>query len=125
MSNITLARNFKATAGPITANTIVKMGAADGLVVPAAAVSDAMIGVTTDIAAATADRCDVILHGVADVLYGGTVTRGDMLTSDASGRAVTAAPAAGTNNRIIGIAILSGVVGDIGQVVLSQGSTQG
>lgn len=125
MSNINLVRNFKSSAGAIAAFTIVKPGASDGLVIPAAAVGDKLLGITTDIAAATGDRCDVILSGVADVLYGGTVAVGDPLTSDASGRATTAAPGAGTNNRLIGIAITSGVVGDIGQCVIKQSVMQG
>lgn len=125
MSNINLVRNFKSTAGAIAAFTIVKPGASDGLVIPAAAATDKLIGVTTDIAAATGDRCDVILAGIADVLYGGTVAFGDLLTADASGRAITATAAAGSNVRIIGSAIISGVVGDIGQVDISQGSFQG
>lgn len=124
MSNLLLAKNYKAEAA-ITAFTIVKPGAAEGNVLQAAAVSDASFGVTTDIAAAINERCDVILAGEADVLYGGTVTRGDLLTSDASGRAVTAAPAAGVNNRIIGIARISGVVGDVGKVLISQSMMQG
>ena len=124
MSNISLARSFKAEAA-IAAFTLVKLGSADGQVLQAAAVSDKLLGVTSDIAAAINERCDVILEGVADVLYGGTVTRGDLLTSDASGRATTAAPGAGTNNRIIGTALVSGVVGDIGQVMISQSMMQG
>lgn len=124
MSNALLVKNAKAEAA-VAAFTIVKFGAADGQVVPAAAVSDKLLGVSTDIAAAINERCDYIASGLADVLYGGTVTRGDQLTSDASGRAVTAAPAAGTNNRIIGIAAVSGVVGDIGQVLIAQSMLQG
>lgn len=124
MSNISTVRNCKAE-GVIAAFTLVKPGAADMGVLAAAAVSDKIIGVSTDIAAASGERCDVILDGVADVLYGGTVTRGDPLTSDASGRAVTAAPGAGTNNSIIGRALISGVVGDIGQCIVSIGIMQG
>lgn len=124
MSNINLVRNFKAEAA-VPAFAIVKLGSVDGQVLAAAAVSDKLFGVSTDIAAAIGERCDVILGGIADVLYGGTVTRGDLLTSDASGRCVTAAPGAGVNNRIIGIAVLSGVIGDIGQVNITQGSMQG
>jgi hypothetical protein len=124
MSNPNMIRNFKAEAA-IAAFTIVKHGTADGQVVPAAAVSDKLLGVSTDVAPAITERCDVILGGIADVLYGGTVARGDILTSDASGRAVTAAPAAGTNNRVIGVAMVSGVVGDIGQVDINQGMMQG
>lgn len=124
MSNIALARNFKAEAA-IAANTIVKLGSADGQVLTAAAATDKLLGVTTDIAAAINERCDVILSGVADVIYGGAVTRGDLLTADATGRAVTAAPAAGVNNRIIGIALVSGVANDVGQIDISQCSLQG
>ncbi|MDP2805450.1 MAG: DUF2190 family protein [Gallionellaceae bacterium] len=124
MSNANLVKNFKAEAA-IAAFTIVKHGAADGQVLTAAAVADKLFGVSTDIPAAINERCDVILGGLADVLYGGAVTRGDLLTSDASGRAVAAAPAAGTNNRIIGMAVVSGVLGDIGQVDINQGMMQG
>ena len=124
MSNIVLVKNQIADA-VINAFSIVKFGTTDGHIVPAAAVSDSLVGVSTDIAAAIGDRADVIVHGLADVLYGGTVTRGDLLTSDASGRAVTAAPAAGVNNVVIGVAFVSGVVGDIGAVIISQGKVQG
>ncbi|HAF00390.1 MAG TPA: DUF2190 domain-containing protein [Methylophilaceae bacterium] len=124
MSNTTLVRNFKAEAA-IAAFTIVKLGTADGQVLPAAAVADKTLGVSTDIAAAINERCDVILSGIADVIYGGAVTRGDLLTTDASGRAVVAAPAAGVNNRIIGVAVVSGVLNDVGQVQISQGMLQG
>ena len=124
MSNIVLADNFRAEAA-IPAFTIVKFGSADTLVVAAASATDKIYGVTTDIPAAAGERCDVISVGGADVLYGGNVSRGDLLTSDASGRAVTAAPAAGVNNRVIGIAEVSGVAGDIGYVSIARGSTQG
>lgn len=125
MSNVIIARNFKAEAA-IPANTLVKLSATtDGQVLAAAAVGDKLIGVSTDIAAAINERCDVILEGAADVLYGGAVTRGDLLTSDATGRAVTAAPGAGVNNSVIGRALVSGVAGDIGQCIISVGTTQG
>lgn len=124
MSNTTLVRNFKAEAA-VPAFTIVKHGTADGQVLSGAAVADKLFGVSTDIAAAIGERCDVIVYGIADILYGGAVARGDLLTSDASGRAVTAAPAAGVNNRIIGVAVVSGVAGDVGQAAISQSMMQG
>lgn len=124
MSNVLLARNFKAEAA-IPAFTLVKPGTADGNVLAAAAVADSIIGVTTDIPAALGERADVILAGVADVLYGGTVARGDWLTTDASGRAVTAAPTAGVNNNVIGRALVSGVLGDVGSVSLACNRIQG
>ena len=124
MSNIIMAKNAKAEAA-VPAFTIVKYGAADAQVLPAALATDKLIGVTTDIAALINERCDVITNGRAEVLYGGAVTRGDQLTADASGRAVTAAPVAGVNNRIIGVAAVSGVLGDVGLVDIFPSTLQG
>jgi|SRR5450830_49633 len=124
MSNISLAKSFKAE-GAIPAFTIFKSGSVDGNILASAGPTDRLLGVTTDIAAAINERCDGILSGVADVLYGGAVTRGDQLTADASGRAVTAAPAAGVNNRIIGMALVSGVLGDVGQCTIFPSMLQG
>lgn len=104
---------------------IVKFGSADGQVLLGAAVSDKCFGVSDPLGAAINDRCDVICTELADVEYGGTVTRGDRLTSDSTGRAVTAAPGAGVNNYIIGVAQVSGVVGDIGSVFIFPSVMQG
>jgi hypothetical protein len=119
-----LTKTFTA-GGAITKRRLVKLSA-DGTVVQSAAVGDFHIGVS-DMSAdvASGGRCDVRLTGVPEVEAGGNIVRGALLTSDASGRAVTAAPAAGANNRIIGFALQSAVLGDIIDVVLAQGSTQG
>lgn len=122
--NVLLSKNFKAEAA-IGANLIVKHGAADDTVVQAAAVGDKMIGVCDYVAPAINERVDIIVHGIADVKIGGVVARGDPVTSDAAGKGVAAAPAAGTNNRIIGIALAAGVANDIIPVLLSQGMVQG
>jgi Uncharacterized conserved protein (DUF2190) len=124
MSNTSMVKNFIAGSA-VPAFSIVKTGASDGVVGCAAAVADFIIGVSTDIPAVIGERCDVILSGIADVVYGGTVTRGDWITCDSSGRAVTAAPAAGINHNVIGRAFVSGVIGDIGSVVISQSRIQG
>ena len=125
MSNIKLVKNFIADSA-IPAFSIAAFSTVDWHSTQAVSpTASALLGVTTDIAAAIGDRSDVIVEGLADVVFGGTVTRGDYLTSDASGRAVTAAPAAGVNNFVIGMAMASGVVGDIGQCLLSQGKIQG
>lgn len=124
MSNAVLTKNAKAEAA-IPAFTLVKYGSVDGQILPAAAVTDKIIGISTDIAAAINERCDYIVIGRGDVLYGGAVTRGDALTTDASGRAVTAAPAAGVNNRIIGNAVVSGVLGDVGAADIFPSTVQG
>ena len=85
-----------------------------------------MIGVS-DMSAdvASGGRCDVRLSGVAEVDAGGTITRGALITSDASGKAVAAAPATGVNNRVIGFALASAVSGDIVDVFLTPSTLQG
>lgn len=109
----------------VAAFRIVKHGTADDKVIQSAAVSDKHLGVSTELPAAIGEHMDVIKSGLANIEYGGTVSRGDPLTSDSVGRAVVAAPAAGTNNRLIGFAEVAGVVGDIGQVWIEPGFMQG
>lgn len=110
--------------GAIAANRFVKFGANDRTMLQAAAATDAIVGVS-DLAVASGETVDVCQTGIFPVVYGGTVARGDLLTSDSSGRAITAAPGAGVNHRIGGVAMESGVVGDLGSVRLSPGSIQG
>lgn len=124
MLNPVLTKNFLA-GGTIPAYSLVKFGADDNTVVVAAAATDAIIGVTTSLPAASGERVDVILCGVAEVILAGTVTRGGLLTSNASGAAVAAAPGAGTNNRVAGIALQSGVTGDVASVLVVPLGTQG
>lgn len=119
-----LTKGFKAEAA-VPPRRIVKFGASDGGVVVGAASADKVFGVSTDIAAAIGQPCDVHLYGVAEVEYGGNVTRGDYLTSDGTGRAVTAAPAAAANASIIGQAMVSGVAGDIGVTTIHPSRIQG
>jgi hypothetical protein len=110
----------------ISARRIVKPGAADGGVVQAAAATDLSFGVTTGVGAeAAGDRVDVVVAGKVDVVFGGTITRGQKVTSDASGKAVAAAPASGVNNQVIGIALTSGVAGDIAPILLAPSVMQG
>lgn len=117
--------NYKATGtGGIGKYLIAKFGSNDGEVALCGA-GESAIGVTTDIAAAEGERCDVVRSGLAPVIYGGTVTRGALLVSDAAGKAVAAAPAQGANVRVIGIAEVSGASGDVGAVFLTPGIMQG
>lgn len=119
-----LAKAFTA-GGAIPARIIVKPHSTAGEVVAGAAATDKLIGISTEVAAASGDRVDVFLSGIADVIYGGNVAAGDLVTADASGYAVAAAPAAGVNNRVIGTAMVTGVSGDIGAVLICPGSVQG
>lgn len=102
----------------VAAYTICKFGTTEDQVVEAAAATDKLIGVSSEIDSAIAERCDVIRSGIAPVLYGGTVAAGDLLTSDANGHAVATTTA---SDRIIGIAEVAGVDGDRGSVFISPG----
>lgn len=108
----------------VAAHRIVKFGADDAHVIQGAAATDSLIGVT-ELGAASGGACSFVTDDIAVVEYGGDVTRGALLTSDTVGKAVAAAPAAGVNNRIIGIAMVSGVSGDLGSVKIAPGSAQG
>lgn len=120
-----LIKNYRAGAAGVAPFTIVKPGASDVEAVPAAGTGDAAIGVSGELAAAAGERCDVHMSDIADVRLGGPVTRGDLLTSDAQGRAIAAAPGAGAKVRMIGLALVSGVLGDIAPVRILPGQITG
>lgn len=101
-----------AAAAAVEARRIVKYGAADGVVVKSAAATDFHIGVSQDLDRASGETVDVVKLGTAEVDFGGTVTRGASVTSDASGKAVLAT----TGQRAIGFAEVSAVNGDTGTI---------
>lgn len=124
MANPTLNKNYTAETA-VKKNRIVIGGTSAGSVIQASAATDSAMGVSLELDAAAGERVDVVRTGIADVEYGGTVAVGDLLTSDSDGCAVVAAPAAGANVRIIGIAEYAGLDGDIGAVLISCSSLQG
>lgn len=101
-------------AAAIPAHTLVVNDAADDQVKPATA-ADAALGVTTEVAAVAGEYCDITLLGVSPVRYGAAVTRGQRLKADANGAAIPAGL-----DIAIGIALVSGVAGDIGSVLLGR-----
>jgi hypothetical protein len=110
----------------INPRRLVKFGTADGSVIQAAAAADKPIGVADQLGQLTVGgRVDVVMAGICEVELGGGVTRGDPITADAVGRGVLAAPAAGTNNGVVGRALMSGVLGDVVTVILGNGTFQG
>lgn len=124
MSNLLLARAFTA-GGAINPYRIVRFSAAE-TVVQAAAATESVIGVNTDLSVVLNERVEVMTHGVAWVEAGAAIALGAPVASDASGRGVAAAPAAGVNNRIIGFALDAAVAaGDQIRVLLSPGQIQG
>lgn len=113
-----LITNFNAGA-EVRPYRIVKFGASDKTAVQAAAATDASIGVADQMGAASAgDPLDVIRSGIAEVEFGGNVTRGAWLTADADGKAVATTT---DGAQVIGRAEVSGVDGDIGSVLIAPG----
>lgn len=114
--------NFTAGA-EVKPYRIVKFGSSDKAAIQATAATEALIGISDQLGAdAAGDPLDVIRSGLAEVEYGGNVTRGDWLTADSQGRAV-ATTTAGDN--VIGRAEQSGVSGDIGSVMIAHGTLGG
>jgi len=124
MSNPSLIKAFT-TGGAVTKCRLVKFGAADATVVQAAAATDLIVGAAAELGAASGARISVVLTGIADVEAGGNITRGSLVTADADGKAVAAAPAAGVNNRVAGVALVSAASGDIIPVLLAPQQIQG
>lgn len=120
-----LIKNFT-SAGAIPKFRLVAATATDGIVAQAATATDKIIGTTGPAGVDGADkRIDVCLDGIRDVEFGDDVVFGDPLTSDAEGRAIPAAPAAGSNVRIVGTAMENGGVGVIGKVHVVPSTLQG
>lgn len=124
MSNPGFTKTYVAEAA-IAGRRFVKFGTADRQVLAAAAATDAIMGVSERLDAAAGERLDVVKSGLAEIEYGGPVTRGDPLTADSEGRAVKANPVAGINNQIGGWAEVSGALGDFGQVFIALSRIQG
>lgn len=118
MSNPILTKNFVAE-GAIQAHRIVKHGVESGGVLLAGAATDAILGVSTELPAEEGERCDVHLVGLVEIEFGGTVSRGEPVTSDSNGKAVKADPAAGASANVVGVAHVDAVAGDIGVVLLA------
>lgn len=126
MPNPSLIKSYVAEAA-VLPYRIVKLGAADGQVLQAAAATDAAIGVSDSLGQDTIGyRVEVIHEGVAEITAGAAITRGTLVMSDASGRAIAAAASAGTNVATVGRALNSaGAAGEVINVLLSIGSFQG
>lgn len=114
-----LITNFNAGA-EVKPYRIVKFGSSNKTAVQATGATDASIGLSDQMGAASAgDPLDVIRSGIGEVEFGGNVTRGDWLTSDADGKAVSTTT---DGAQVIGRAEVSGVNGDIGSAHLAPGT---
>lgn len=102
---------------------IVKMGSTDDLVTLATAATDSPVGVSfvegnqNTVSTAVGDVISVQMTRIAEVRYGGTVTRGQNLVANSVGRAIAVTSNSGVQS--IGKALTSGVAGDFGYVLLN------
>lgn len=104
---------------------IIKHGTADNTAALATAATDKLIGTNEALAKDVGEMVGYPTAGTGEVCLGGNVTRGDPITADAASKGVTAAPAAGTNVRIIGFALQSGVLNDVIDYQIAPGLMQG
>jgi len=133
-----IEKSTKCATAISTAFTIACFGADDNTMTMAVAVSNDMIGVFQHTTLAAGDEVRVMLTGISRIVLGGTVARGQLLTSNSLGRGVVATQhvhvenlaAAYTQNattaaasavRTIGRALASGVAGDIIPVLIAPG----
>lgn len=119
MENPILVKTYEAGAA-INPFRIVTFGASDRKVIQGAGITTQFVGVTrAQEAAASGDRVEACHFGIGQVQYGGTVTRGQPLTSDSVGRAIAATLDPNNQPNLVGFAIESGVVGDIRPIVVN------
>jgi hypothetical protein len=131
-----IEKSAKCTAAIGTAYTIAKFGVDDNTLSVASAETDALIGIFQHTTESAGDEVRIMMEGISRVVLGGTVTRGDRLTADVDGKAVSASSHTHTENtgatytqnastqaasavNTIGIALASGVAGDIIPVLLA------
>lgn len=101
-------------AGTISPYRLCKFSTTDTTVVQATAATDALIGVSGQVGAASGEAIDITMVGVGEVTLGGNVTRGNSVTADSDGCAV----AASDGNSVAGIALKSGVADDVIPILL-------
>jgi Uncharacterized conserved protein (DUF2190) len=110
----------------IPARRLVKHGAADGSVTLATDGSVAILGAAEQIPTKINFSVDVIHTECAVVEAGAAVARSSPVTADATGRAISAAPAAGVNMFTAGIALeTASAAGDLIRVLLVPQRIQG
>lgn len=111
----------------VSEGTVMCVGAADNkakLSGATPAINAGLIGLAFN-AATAAGPLDIVTDGIFPGIAGGSITRGDPLTSDAAGAVITAAPAGGVNLACIGHALASAASGDRVPVQISRFILQG
>ena len=134
-----IEKTLKSSAAISTAYTIAKFGADDDHAAVASGSSDDMIGIFQHTTSGAEEPVRIMMTGISRIVLGGTVTRGQFLTSDANGKGVAATRHTHTENtaatytqnattqaasdvNVIGMALKSGVAGDIIPVLINPGA---
>ncbi|MFA5751112.1 MAG: hypothetical protein WC898_02370 [Candidatus Paceibacterota bacterium] len=99
----------------VTGRRFVVQDSADNTVIQASANTSKIFGVSAPLGGEITLPVDVLQIGLAEITLGGVVTRGDLVTSDSVGRGVELSTAmlASASGRSGGMALQSGVSGDI------------
>ncbi|MEW5970227.1 MAG: hypothetical protein AB1706_10195 [Pseudomonadota bacterium] len=108
----------------ITAGNVIKIGDSDTDCDKATTSTDFLLGIALN-SCATGEVCYFRGGGVAEAIAGASVTRGNLLTSNTASKAIAAAPAAGANARVVGVALESASANGLFDVLVSPGSVQG
>lgn len=98
----------------------VKMGTADFTVIAITANTDKPVGILQDDPNASGQSAEVAHVGVCKARYGGTVTRGDLLSVDTDGELVAVTPGTDTTRFVIALAMESGADQEVRFVQLMQ-----
>ena len=104
-----MSKSAKCTAAVATAFTIAKFGADDDTLDVASAATDKLLGIFQHTTTTAGDIVRMMMIGISRCKLGGTVTRGNPITSDSAAKGV----AATAGQSIVGFAMASGVSGDI------------
>lgn len=131
MSNNLFSKAFIVQTGEtIVGRRIVSLDPATGTVTQRDASSLMCLGVALENENETAGKCvDVMLKGIAEIEAGGAISPGDYITSLVTatneGKGIVAAPAAGANEQVVGMALEAATTGSFFNVLLSQQQIQG
>jgi hypothetical protein len=124
MANPGFIKNFRTDAVIDPYRIVAFDSAADFSVDQSAGVADPIVGLSEHGSSKgnTEMRCDVVMDQTGNVEYGGDVATGDVLVSDAEGRAVAFSKAGYVDDAevwALGVALESGKLGTIGSTTIS------
>lgn len=102
-------------SGAILPYRICAATATDDELKQGASSAEKLFGVSGQIGAEAGEPIDVHVAGIVPVTYGGNVAAGDLLTTDATGRAVVATDGA----RVIGLAAENGDADTLGSMLIA------